>query len=345
MTNTLPHSNLPAGVLVSLGLSEHEDAAYRVALGSTVVDDEHLATHLGLTPASAAAALDGLLQRGLVVQISDGRGCAAVDPRKAVRLLVEEQTALVERARSSIAMLADTFDAARRDTEHSPTQVVVGHAAIGEQIGRLAVQVNREFCGFDKPPYVTTAEQPFEYTALARGVQWRTVYDRESVEIPGRWHKIRKDAEAGELARIASGIPVKLAIADRRMAVVSLDLSDERPEALITQSAPLVDALCQLFDTVWQRAIPVVEIVDPTAAPPAPAGAPATTPTATTRPPSADERELLALLALGIKDEGIARQLGTSLRTVRRRISALLEELGTTSRFGAGYEAARRGWL
>ena len=45
----------------------------------------------------------------------------------------------------------------------------------------------------------------------------------------------------------------------------------------------------------------------------------------------------------GAKDEQIARTMGISLRTVRRRIASLLAELGVDSRFQAGMEAVRRG--
>jgi DNA-binding NarL/FixJ family response regulator len=34
-----------------------------------------------------------------------------------------------------------------------------------------------------------------------------------------------------------------------------------------------------------------------------------------------------------------------SLRTVRRRVAELIEELGAQSRFQAGVEAVRRGWI
>ena len=53
----------------------------------------------------------------------------------------------------------------------------------------------------------------------------------------------------------------------------------------------------------------------------------------------------LLQLTEGAKDEQIARTLGISLRTVRRRIADLLSELGADSRFQAGVEAVRRGWL
>ena len=51
------------------------------------------------------------------------------------------------------------------------------------------------------------------------------------------------------------------------------------------------------------------------------------------------------MLAGGAKDEQISRTLGISLRTVRRRIASLMAELGVDSRFQAGMEAVRRGWL
>jgi DNA-binding NarL/FixJ family response regulator len=37
--------------------------------------------------------------------------------------------------------------------------------------------------------------------------------------------------------------------------------------------------------------------------------------------------------------------MGLSLRTVRRRIAELMIELGADTRFQAGAEAVRRGWL
>jgi len=58
-----------------------------------------------------------------------------------------------------------------------------------------------------------------------------------------------------------------------------------------------------------------------------------------------DQRLLLGQLAGGAKDEQIARALGLSVRTVRRRVAELLEELGADSRFQAGVEAVRRGWI
>jgi DNA-binding NarL/FixJ family response regulator len=61
--------------------------------------------------------------------------------------------------------------------------------------------------------------------------------------------------------------------------------------------------------------------------------------------PTRAERELLTLLAAGATHETVAHRLDIPLRTTRRRIAALMKQLGAVSPFQAGAEAARRGWL
>jgi DNA-binding NarL/FixJ family response regulator len=51
------------------------------------------------------------------------------------------------------------------------------------------------------------------------------------------------------------------------------------------------------------------------------------------------------LLTAGVKDQAIARQLGVSLRTIRRRLANLMREAGAVSRFQLGMLAGRRGWV
>jgi DNA-binding CsgD family transcriptional regulator len=103
-----------------------------------------------------------------------------------------------------------------------------------------------------------------------------------------------------------------------------LGFADE-PRLLVRQPA-LVGALTYLFEAYWDQASPLPDL--------------------DVRRPRVDLRgNLLRQLAAGAKDEQIARTLGLSLRTVRRRVAELLIELGVDTRFQAGVEAVRRGWL
>ncbi|MFN8084238.1 MAG: hypothetical protein U0Q14_08410 [Dermatophilaceae bacterium] len=52
---------------------------------------------------------------------------------------------------------------------------------------------------------------------------------------------------------------------------------------------------------------------------------------------------VLTLLSRGLKDEAIARYLGLSLRTVRRRVAALMTRYGADTRFALGVQCAARG--
>ena len=89
----------------------------------------------------------------------------------------------------------------------------------------------------------------------------------------------------------------------------------------------IVEALTCWFDALWE---------------PGRARARRSTPRSSRRPAPVPAR---SSSPTGAHDEQIARKLGISLRTVRRRVADLMTELGADTRFQAGVEAARRGWL
>lgn len=137
---------------------------------------------------------------------------------------------------------------------------------------------------------------------------------------------LRRRAEAGEHVRIMAQVPSRLGIIGTRVGLLP-ERWGGRERCLIIRQEGLVSALVALFDTWWDEALAV---------PGLPAGDSA----------AAGRRDLLLReLARGARDDQIARTLGLSLRTVRRRIADIFDELGVESRFQAGVEAVRRGWL
>ncbi|HSV67921.1 MAG TPA: hypothetical protein VLJ59_18755 [Mycobacteriales bacterium] len=54
---------------------------------------------------------------------------------------------------------------------------------------------------------------------------------------------------------------------------------------------------------------------------------------------------MLALLASGYTDESAAAEVGMSVVQLRRRVDRLMTRLDATTRFAAGVEAARLGWI
>ncbi len=57
------------------------------------------------------------------------------------------------------------------------------------------------------------------------------------------------------------------------------------------------------------------------------------------------ERQILTLIAAGVSNKGIARELGVSPNTVKFHLSTLFSKLGVTKRAEAIAAAARRGEL
>jgi DNA-binding CsgD family transcriptional regulator len=133
-------------------------------------------------------------------------------------------------------------------------------------------------------------------------------------------------AEAGEQIRLLPELPTRLLIIGRTHALLPEPLGfADGPRTLVRQQG-LVEALTLWFELLWDRAAPVAAL--------------------DRGEPRADLRRfLLQQLAAGAQDEQIARRLGVSLRTVRRRVADALTELGADTRFQAGVEAVRRGWI
>jgi DNA-binding NarL/FixJ family response regulator len=91
-------------------------------------------------------------------------------------------------------------------------------------------------------------------------------------------------------------------------------------------------ALESLFETHWERGVPLLDSEPPAGDDDLPQTDPAT-------------RSLLTLLASGLTDAAIARAQGWSERTTQRRLHRLMSELGAATRFQACFTAMRRGWL
>lgn len=118
----------------------------------------------------------------------------------------------------------------------------------------------------------------------------------------------------GVVARQVRSVPVGLFVFDRRVALVATD------SVLVTDRGS-VALLCSLFDRVWAEASQVAGAL------------------------TEQESTAVTLLAAGHTDEAVAKRLGVSPRTARRIVTALMARLGARSRFQAGVQAVRAGWL
>jgi DNA-binding CsgD family transcriptional regulator len=334
-----------------VGLDEEVLGLYRVALtldGS--LEPQALASAAGTSVDAAADALAQLTELGFVAPYG------AVAPTAALRGLLHRRLAEVHDRYAELEGVAESLDriAARFLSEAPETFAVHGVELVGgaEEVGRrandLIASARTELLVLNAPPFAQLTIPPYVRDpagappateseigrAVLRGVSVRHVFAKEGLELPGRMAGVSELADLGMGVRVRAEVPTKLMVADRTTVLLPPSpAADPLGSALMIRDGLLTNALVPLFEAMWETAVPLAAVHVP------PGGA------ADQAPPSDGERALLALLASGLKDEAIARQLDVHVHTARRRITALLTRLGATTRFQAGLQAARRGWL
>jgi DNA-binding CsgD family transcriptional regulator len=184
---------------------------------------------------------------------------------------------------------------------------------------------------------------------LARGVQFRNIYARGVLDIPGAGEMIRRCRAGGWQQRVVPDLPVKMVLVDERAALLPLDPTGMEGAALIR--APVIVAMLRsYFELLWARSVP---LAGPSPAGPSPAGPSPAGPSPAGPNPAGPSLgrlsdatdQVLRLMLTGMTDAAIARHLGTSERTVRRHVASVLETLGVDNRITAAVVAVREGWV
>jgi sugar-specific transcriptional regulator TrmB len=319
-------------LLQAVGVSADDELIYRDLLHHPRSSVAAVARRTGRSGASLRRSLPRLEQLGLISRVPGPPPLlVATRPTIAVEALVSRRQEELAQARvAASALMAELPE----DVHHQPEElitVVRGQQGVAQQFIQLQQGARDEIMVLDRPPYAQDpqAPNPGELDVLRRGVRVRGIYAVEALEIPGMLAHAQDAVAAGEQARVGQVVPTKLAIADRRLAILPLTAEQQVDSALIVHPSTLLDTLVALFELLWRTGLPLPLL-----------GAGAAAAEDTNPDP-----DLTTLLMAGLKDEAVARQLGISLRTVHRRTSALLDELDARTRFQAGVLAGRRGWL
>lgn len=324
-------------MLKAIGLSPAESRLYAMLVENPRSSAAELATHCGVSTPLAARTLAAFARRGLASRLPGRRArYVAVAPDIAIRPLLTRQEEELHRVRTAIHELTTSFHLASRYATHPAEQVevVTGTDNIISRAYALQDSAQIRFRNIDKPPYVMRGHADNverERRMLRSGIDYRSVYDLESLALPGKLRLIQDSMARGEKARVVAGAAAKMWIADDALALIPIrNGSYSIDAAFILHRSALLDALIALFELEWRRGFPLRAAPRPAAA---------------SDEPDEGTRELLALLAGGLTDEAIARTLGVGLRTVQRRIQTVMRDLNAITRFQAGLAARERGWI
>ncbi|MCS0606472.1 LuxR C-terminal-related transcriptional regulator [Streptomyces sp. LP11] len=163
---------------------------------------------------------------------------------------------------------------------------------------------------------------------LDRGVTMRSIHLRPMTRITHAMTHLQGLRAAGAQVRIASIVPFRFILVDRVQALVPALHARSGNAMMVLRGEAVTALLVKVFEMCWASAAPLE-----------------TAESGRETGFSSQQLWMLRLMATGRKDEAIARELGVSVRTLRRMMADLMGRLDVESRFQAGITAARMGLL
>lgn len=321
--------------LAGFGVGARGDRLYRLLLRSGGAALDELSTQLGWTKDELSAEVGALLDLELVTLEGDKVSTAA--PHLALNRLVEREAATLfeqERQLDSLRAAIRDYAAEERADFDGPDVLEPLEVHAGGAVGQVVNTLIRTTAG---PLMMIHPEEWFADPGWSKrdslvpietrgGRPTRGIYPSAILHQPEPLKLVRTYAEIGEEIRLMPRPPSRLLIFGDEAVMVPVEWGRRPLRRIVLRAPGVVDAFVLLFELLWRSAVPFTgEAVS------------------ASETPDQARADILRLLAAGAKDETIARQLGMSLRTVRRRVAELLAELGGSTRFQAGVEAVRRG--
>ncbi|AVH24952.1 LuxR C-terminal-related transcriptional regulator [Nocardia cyriacigeorgica] len=296
-----------------------------------------IADHLDVSEAQARCALDRLCEVQAAVRLTDNDGTPVWDahaPEALSEAEARRRQQEIATMHAAAARLSQTFRSVRRSPRGAGAVVpVYERLEMLADFEELQVNARRTVKVIERGPFLSDVERErrlfeLKQSRIGDGIRYRTLYQDTIYQDGERLRHALATNARGASARTLPEPPFKLIVADDERASLVLHADERRsdPMGLRITRSPGLELLVKTFDVLWSLAAPIS--VHPAAT-------------------DLDERDraILTLMGLGATDDTIARRLGMSRRTVVRRTARLLERLGASTRFQAGVQAIRRGWL
>lgn len=335
----------PRGKTQLHGVSFEElvSTMYVVCVGRGAADRQGLREQ-GYSDTEIDVSTTELVARGFLVQTDDVDTWGVVPPRESFPPYLETVERRIALTRAALPELDNQWRRAvgRGTLAALPDLDLL--SSVPEVMERI-VEMHRsarERLWWALDPSVVTREllvkviEDETLLAIAEGVDVRLVLDTAVLAEPWALDLMDRASSSGYAVRVGNGIPLGVVVCDDDSVLV--DISAHDPDgygSLALRRAPARQAVIRLFDAIWTLSTPfgpTGKVLEATGEEPV-------------APLDDRDTRVLALLSIGASDKVIARQIGASVRTVERRIRYLMDHLGAGTRFQAGVQAARRGWV
>jgi DNA-binding CsgD family transcriptional regulator len=325
-------------------LSPTVTALYQRALQAGTIreaDAPEVARDLSIDPTEVLAGLETLLELNLLRQAIDEPDVfIPSSPDSAVAELVDpiesEAQALKHRAETLRTKLLPLrplyFESRQSRNRREAIDIIESIDQVRLMLSEMARNCTVEV--FSAHPRIFSQQAievalPNDLNLVKRGVRMRSLFQHPvRVNTPMR-EMLAQLGHAGAEIRTCDEIPDRSIIFDREIAVIPAQCGSGG--AVVIREPATVDFIYRRLELSWSSAVPYDSD---------PAGS-----LGYGRAGEDLKRSIIHMLAAGAKDEMIARRLSLSLRTCRRHIAEIMEDLNASSRFQAGVLTARNGLL
>jgi len=260
--------------LVELGMTRYEAKAYLTLIQRESYAASELATEAGIPRQRIYDVLNSLVARGLV---RDWPGpvtrYAATDPQAAVERLLAVQrqalTGLEDKSTGLAETLQETWLTGRQETAPLDyVEVLRDQGLLGARFQDLQREAVRELLTLTKAPYAVLSN-PAGLQSTRRLVQAggsvRCVYERSILDRPDVVAQALLFIEAGEGARVADEVPMKLCLADGHRALFSLTdpiAGGLTSTNILVEHRSLASTLRTAFEAIWAQSEPFEQALD-----------------------------------------------------------------------------------
>lgn len=336
-----PVSSAPDARFGGVWLSDAQITVYLYAVRHGRIEPGSAIPESGVDAADVARLCEELQRLKLLARDPACRALTPVHPETARRLLNEPLDSEIRSRQRTIdgnnRLLKQVADVLGRPEAYGGgvegVHVVTDPEQVRRQMATAAFRCEKEVVtthvGAQTDAGRLGRSVEAEVAMLRRGVARRLLCQHICRTSLGMQNLVRKLTEHDAEVRTTSEGFEAISIIDRKTAFVPYEpLDGGTPGVVVITHHAVVQFLYRGFERLWSSAMPF-EGED-----------------AAHDKASSDNRLLLLrLMVSGLKDEAIAHRLGVATRTCRRHMSALMEELGATSRLQAGLKIAQLGIL
>ena len=321
----------------ALGINGSEESIYLWLLDNPGATLERIGKALTLSPRAAQRLLAGLENKGLVLcSRQSPRRYGAAPPDIAMEALALQRQEELQRVRGAIRQLQEQTAPADNGQGHL-VEMLTSRQAERQAFEHLQSTATFEVQTLVRLPMLISRleedpdiDEQTQRDAQSRGVRYRSIVDSEYLAYPGAVRRVRAEMLAGEEIRVVSRLPLKMVVVDRRVAFIPLGVDRAQSPSLLVRSPALVNALHVLFEMLWNGAAPIALRGD------------IDTDTGMDSVDLPQVLSLMVLLAAGMDDKTIIRELNISASTLHRRMGEMMASMGARTRFQLGWSVALR---